>query len=380
MKKKFAVLIFCLFLFNIATAWAEISEAEQQRVKEKEAELQNLQGEMAGKKRELDAAKQKASEAYSEFSEADATYAVARGELAVVEAELARIETQINDNEKLLEQALVNLKARTDAYNKRIKNIYMHGQVNYLDVILGAKDFSDFTTRFELLLRIIKNDISLIDKIKEEQVIVTKKQEDLKVSLAEQQKLYDEQMEKKKIVEEYRMQKKGVFDSAAGERNRTESEYRELLALSDRIKTMIQRIESGGKLTGKGTGQMDWPIRGTITSYFGWRTHPIFGTQKYHSGMDIAADYNDPIKAADEGVVISAGWIGGYGYTVILDHGGGLTTLYAHNNSLTVSAGQTVAKGQTIALAGSTGYSTGPHCHFEVRKHGELVEPLNYLP
>ncbi len=96
--------------------------------------------------------------------------------------------------------------------------------------------------------------------------------------------------------------------------------------------------------------------------------------------MDIAVDYGTAIVAADNGNVVYSGWLGGYGYCVMIDHGGGLVTLYGHNSSLAVSEGQHVSKGQLIARAGSTGYSTGPHCHFEARLHGEVTEPLNYLP
>ena len=122
------------------------------------------------------------------------------------------------------------------------------------------------------------------------------------------------------------------------------------------------------------------PIQGEITSEYGWRTHPVFGDARYHSGIDIGADYDDPVAAADSGVVVHAGWLGGYGYAVILDHGQGLQTLYGHNNSLNVSEGQNVAKGQTVAFAGATGYATGPHVHFEVRLNGEVTNPRNYLP
>ena len=96
--------------------------------------------------------------------------------------------------------------------------------------------------------------------------------------------------------------------------------------------------------------------------------------------MDIGVDYGTPIQAADSGTVITADWLGGYGYCVMIDHGGGLVSLYAHNSSLTVSEGQYVSQGTVVAYAGSTGYSTGPHCHFEVRLHGDVTDPLNYLP
>ena len=123
-----------------------------------------------------------------------------------------------------------------------------------------------------------------------------------------------------------------------------------------------------------------WPINGEITSPFGWRTHPVFGSARFHSGLDIGADYGDPVVAADGGVIVHADWLGGYGKAVIIDHGNGLQTLYGHNSELVVSEGQGVSKGQMIARAGSTGYSTGPHVHFEVRSGGSPVDPTGYLP
>ena len=124
---------------------------------------------------------------------------------------------------------------------------------------------------------------------------------------------------------------------------------------------------------------MSWPCNGPITSPFGYRVHPIFGTTIYHSGIDIGVDYGTPIHAADSGTVIYAGWIDGYGNTVIIDHGNNITTLYGHNSSLAVSDGQSVSKGTVIAYAGSTGNSTGPHCHFEVQVGGSAVDPMGYL-
>lgn len=193
-------------------------------------------------------------------------------------------------------------------------------------------------------------------------------------------KLRESAFAKQEVIAGHRRQRRVAFDAAAAERNQAEREYNELMAISERITDMIRRLEANGQPIGKGTGAMNWPIRGPITSPYGWRIHPIFGSQKFHAGIDISADYGDLVKAADEGVVISAGWLGGYGYTVMIDHGAGIITLYAHNSELTVSAGEMVLKGQTVALAGSTGYATGPHCHFEVRVHGQTTDPLNYLP
>lgn len=382
-KSISVLLVLVFFVFNLICLPVfaeELSEEDKAKIQEKQIELEQIQGQMGEKKEKVDKARQKARTAYQELSVVESALAQAEGELSEIQGNLGKVENQISENEEFLYQAELRLDDRSKAYNKRVRNIYMHGQLNYLDVLLGAKDFSDFTTRFELLMRIVKNDIGLISEIKKEKAEVNSQQEKLKVSQNEMQKLRDEAAAKREVIASRRQQRSAVFQQAAAERNQEEREYNDLMATSQKITDMIRRIESGGKAIGKGTGVMQWPVRGPITSPFGWRTHPIFGTQKYHSGIDIASDYGVPVGAADEGTVISSGWLGGYGYTVIIDHGSGTTTLYAHNSELHASVGDMVYKGQTIALIGSTGYSTGPHCHFEVRRHGETVNPLNYLP
>ena len=129
----------------------------------------------------------------------------------------------------------------------------------------------------------------------------------------------------------------------------------------------------------RGTGRYLWPADGSPSSPFGYRVHPIFGTLRFHSGLDIAAGGGAPIRAADSGTVIHSGWYGGYGNCLIIDHGGGYSTLYAHCSALYVSYGQAVRQGQTVAAVGSTGYSTGPHLHFEVRINGNPVDPRGFL-
>ena len=383
-KKSFCVtILLMLFVFNIfcISVWAEeISEEDKAKIKEKQAELQDIQEKITPQKQRMEQARSKARTAHQELRQVESALAGVEGELSQIQGNLSKAETQMAENEDFLYLAGIRLDERIGAYSKRVRNIYMHGQVNYLDVLLGAKDFSDFTTRFELLVRIIRNDINLIEEIKQDRITVRAQQEKLEVDRLELRKLRDEAVAKKEVVAAHRQQRRVVFDQAASERNQEEREYNELMATSQKITEMIKRIEAGGKAIGRGTGSMQWPVRGPITSPYGWRVHPIFGTQKFHSGLDIASDYGVPVAAADEGVVITSGWLGGYGYTVIIDHGAGLTTLYAHNSELHVRNGDTVFKGQTIALIGSTGYSTGPHCHFEVRQHGETVSPLNYLP
>ena len=178
------------------------------------------------------------------------------------------------------------------------------------------------------------------------------------------------------------VERQKLYEQALAEKAQLDAEYEELQRNSQEITAMIQRMEQEGRMMPQagGTGQLAWPVNGEITSPFGWRVHPIWGTQIFHAGLDIGADYGDPVHAADSGTVVYAGWMGGYGYLVEINHGNGYVTRYGHNSSLTVSVGQHVYKGQQVARAGSTGNSTGNHCHFEVRYNGVAKNPLNYLP
>ncbi|MDP5016331.1 peptidoglycan DD-metalloendopeptidase family protein [Anabaena sp. UHCC 0187] len=158
----------------------------------------------------------------------------------------------------------------------------------------------------------------------------------------------------------------------------------EKIAQQQRIAAQQAREAARAKTASKnviipGTGIFAFPSDAPTSSPFGWRVHPILGYRRFHAGLDFAASYGSTIRAADSGTVIFAGWYGGYGKAVIISHSKGITTLYGHASELSVSEGQTVQKGQPIALVGSTGFSTGPHLHFEVRRDGTPVDPANYL-
>jgi murein DD-endopeptidase MepM/ murein hydrolase activator NlpD len=150
---------------------------------------------------------------------------------------------------------------------------------------------------------------------------------------------------------------------------------RDSVSLKDLIQERLRRAPVGLQ----SNGPLRYPVNAEITSTYGWRVHPILKTERLHNGIDFGTDYGTPIGAAGSGTVIYADWYGGYGYTVIIDHGNGLSSLYAHNSDLLVTEGQTVQAGQPISNAGSTGFSTGPHLHFEVREQGEPVDPMKYL-
>lgn len=153
----------------------------------------------------------------------------------------------------------------------------------------------------------------------------------------------------------------------------------ESVQLEAELRAQAARERASGRSAGaQGTGTFVWPTSGPVTSGYGYRTHPVTGSRRLHAGIDIGAPTGQTIVAADRGTVIHAGWRGGYGNTVIVSHGGGLTTLYAHQSGFAVRDGESVARGEAVGYVGSTGMSTGPHLHFEVRVNGSPRDPLDY--
>lgn len=343
------------------------------------ADLQRQAEEQQAKTNEASAKVESVSERLRQIQE---ELRVATAEYREVKGQLDSVEDKISDNTELLEKTEADLKVKNKKLQQRVRDIYINGQISYVDVLFGAKDFADLMTRMDVLKRIIKHDYDLIMKVKEEKATVENTRAQLEKDKAEAEVLVADAQAKKAKVEDKESEQQVLLDQAIYDRDTSERMYEEIMAASQEVANMIRRSQmssAGYSGAPAGAGGMIWPISGPITSEFGWRTHPIFGTARFHSGLDIGGDYGMPIYAAASGTVIYAGWISGYGNAVIIDHGGGVTTLYGHNDSLNVSEGENVAQGQVIAMCGSTGNSTGPHCHFEVRENGEPVSPYGYL-
>ena len=373
-EKIVSVMLVLLFVcFAVTPVWADELESKQQ-------ELLNIQQQMEEQQRRAEQARSKERSISEQLRHIQGELDSAQGEFDAINDQLEHTEEQIQANIELSARLIKRLEAQTKILHRRLRDIYKNGQVNYLDVLFGAKDFNDFVSRMDILKKILAYDNALIQGTKADRSALAKAKEQLeadKVKIVELRKLA---AAKRDQVAARRQERQGVLNAATYERETAEQAYRELIETSKEIERMIRRIQSGEKNVGGSTGTMLWPAEGEITSPFGWRTHPIFGTQRLHTGIDIGADYGDTVRAADGGVVIHSDWMGGYGNAVIIDHGNGISTLYAHNSQLLVSEGQAVSKGQPISRVGSTGYSTGPHLHFEVRQNGSPVNPLNFLP
>lgn len=316
-------------------------------------------------------------------------------ELNTITEQRVAVENDITLNERQLAEAQKRLEGREAVFYKRVRDIYINGRLSYLDVVIGSKDFSDFANRLEVLKRIIDSDINLISEIKKERAQIEAHKKKLEEDRAKLVELEKAALAKQAEIEQKKAERNVVLQKAQNDRAVAMQAIEELNASSAQISAMLkerqaaraaaaaaaaQAVGQGSSYTWvQGTGQLGWPVSGEITSPYGYRVHPIWGTTIYHSGIDIGVDEGTPVHAADSGVIVWSGWMGGYGYAVVIDHGNGLSTLYGHNSELAVDEGQSVSKGQVVAYAGSTGNSTGPHVHFEVRENGDPVDPMGYL-
>jgi len=308
-------------------------------------------------------------------------------EVKVLEEDVDNINGGIVQDEQDIEVIKANLQAATiasdkqyETFKKRVRVMYEQGPSGYLDALLSAQNFTDFLNRFEIIKQIATYDKDMSNRLEQ----TRKSIDDSKLAL--------EQKKQSKVVKVSSLRdkvsslgKKQVQrDALINELTQTEKELVKTLkaveAEEQQTRAELRSLMSSANTTKYTGGKMAWPAPGhtTITSPFGYRFHPVLKVNKLHTGVDVATPSGASIVAVNAGKVIKAGYNGAYGNHIIIDHGGGVATLYAHASSLSVSVGQQVTRGQQIMKAGSTGYSTGPHLHFEVIKGGEPVNPMGY--
>ncbi|GAB4253710.1 MAG: peptidoglycan DD-metalloendopeptidase family protein [Thermoleophilia bacterium] len=362
---------------KLEQARAAIREAEETRkgaledIAVLDQRIDSLEGELEKVTRERDAVAEK---------------------LSVTEAERAQLVDELARKKRELERTQRDLVRAQETLNARAANIYKSRGLGYLEVLFSAHRLVDLVNRLDLLALIIDQDRAILTQVKELRTrVATEKagleEQERQVAAVERRQreqkdeldsLVRQRASKLAQLDAARNAKRAVVEKAEKDKATWEQQEDALLADSARLESELRAL-SDTTGTVKGTGRLIWPVIGRISSPFGYRVHPIFGVRKMHTGLDISAGMGVPIKAADSGTVVYAGWRGGYGKAVVISHGDGLTTLYAHQSQILVGVGDAVEKGEVIGKVGSTGYSTGPHLHFEVRVNGTPVDPMGYL-
>lgn len=344
-----------------------------------QAKLEKIQQELKASQNKLKLTKQQQQEVLGKM-------VVVTQELRQTNRKLKLAKTKVQENEGKIGELTVELKQsqnelekKSSLLERRAREAFKNGRISYLDLLLGATSMSDFLNRLYYFEKIVLRDANLIRGVKQDLAQTKSARQDLNQRTREIKVLAAVIAESKEKIAEQLAEKKKAFEELKERRAESEQKIAELERSSQELERLIQKKMAERSRTGlaaHGSGVFIWPLQGRITSRYGATRRR--GSR--HTGVDIATTYGAPIHAADAGEVIFAGWWDGYGKAIVIDHGKGLATVYGHMSRLYPSVGATVAKGQTIGLEGSTGYSTGPHLHFEVRKKGRPVNPMPYLP
>lgn len=391
MNNRHTVKRLCTVLLAGTVVFGMVAPGRPARVDAATSVQQKLDDATRSKKENL----AKLNEAKEQKKSVLADKAVLDGEIDVLESELAGIDSIIADADQRIaeKQAEIDayeqdIAANDEQFRQRLRAMDENNIGNYIDVLFKADSFSDFLARVETIREISEHDQAVIDRMVNLKNGVEQSKAVIEADKQEQVEARSLVADKKAALDAKVAQKNELIQSIENDVERLDQMYQEAAEEEQRLKDQIAASLSksssyAGGASGKTFvgGTFLWPLPSSsyITSPYGGREHPLQKVYKQHTGVDVAASTGAAVLAANGGTVTLAGWNGGYGYCVVIDHGGGMATLYGHNSSLLVSTGQQVSKGQQIARAGSTGNSTGPHLHFEVLVNGSTVNPMNYF-
>ncbi len=393
-RALFGALVGCLLATALPAAAdpnerLEAIRERQERIEDRIGVLDSQSDELLGKIQTLDARR---AETEGVVEDLDRRLALLEDRIDAVSAELTAAQKRIAVLSHELQKILGDLDARTDTYASRAVSIYKAGPTAYVDGLLTSETMTELFDRYAYYRSAVDADSELIseieilrDETETRRALVEK--EEARIARAklrlEQDKDEVEQLRHEQALvlaqqEAVVRAKENLLAKVENKKSAYERVQRQL----ERDAAEIQALLAGASATGPlpvGGGQLLWPTAGPLTSGYGYRTHPIFGDTRLHTGIDIGAAYGAPVVASDAGTVVYAGSMSGYGNVIAIDHGGGLATTYNHLSAFHVSSGQRVGRGSTIGAVGCTGYCTGPHLHFEVRVNGSPVDPMPYL-
>ena len=396
MKKKILSIIiiiimfqyFCNFVFAQNLTINDITNDETNEIVEQTTELEKQKEELDSKIEEtntkLEYVQDELSDTMIKVQETEDKIIEYEKEIKELGDKIEKLQDSIDESTKKLEIASQSYEEKSDMLAKRLVAIYESGDTQYLDVLLKSKNITEFLSRYYIIQEVAEYDGILIKQVEEEKNNIEITKQKLENEQAEIRIIKAKNEQTTVVLNNMKtLQNTYVEKLSKGEKilQQQISEYKlEQARIQEQIILATNGIDSNIQYTG---GEMLWPvaISGTaITSYYGIREHPIQGVVKSHSGIDIGnTPTGSPVVAAKDGVVSYAGWLGGYGNCVIINHGDGVSTLYGHGSKILTTLHKEVKQGETIMEVGSTGNSTGPHLHFEVRLNGYCVNPLNYV-
>jgi len=361
-------------------------EAIQSRIERTNEKAKSLEGSISVLDDEAETLQSRLSELNAQIDELDGRISEVVDKLELAQQRYSTLTEELLDIQ-------ADLVESTDSLTERAVERYKAGPGAYVEGILSSQSFAELSDRYQYYETTAEIDSDLIDEIerlnaetdaRREQVAEEKDRiADAKLQLEKDRAdLASVQIEKQQMLDVQNAiiaEKEDVLRGQLTKKAELEDLDAQLQQDSQEIQALLSRPSGGGGSPTYTGGQFVWPANGPVTSPYGYRTHPIFGDSRLHTGVDIGAPYGSSVFAASGGQVVFAGTMSGYGNAIVVDHGGGVATTYNHLSGFSVSGGASVSRGQTIGSVGCTGYCTGPHLHFEVRIGGSPVDPIPYL-
>lgn len=379
MKRFLKILIIMLLLISnlgVSTIYA----AELTDLQEQQTQVQANQ-DMATT--QLQAVKEELTQNLQQVQELNNNIAQYEAEINNYNGQIVNLQNDISKTEEEIKKAEENYQTQKKLLDDRLITMYEAGTTEYLDVVLSSKTITEFLSNYYLLSILADSNVDFLDTIEKQKKII----EEQKEKLEEQKKQVNTSKEEKEkaaiILENTRVMKNTYTSQLTDQEKQIQSEIDAYQTQLNQLEAEIQAITANSLIINPNYigGEMLWPVPGytKLSSTFKMRVHPITGVYKLHTGIDIPAPIGTNFLAANEGIVVKASYNSAYGNMVMVDHGGGVSTLYAHGDQIMVTLGQTVKKGDVVLKTGNTGNSTGPHAHFEVRINGTPVDPLPYV-
>ncbi len=369
----------------------------QERIEAERAKAAKIQAALHVKRSQLHAVTRRYNDLQAQLGETTAAIDTVNARIGGLDEEASATQRRIDWNTVQLDAAKRSLKLHDDLLRRRLVDIYENGDLSYVNVLISAHSFSDFVERWEDLRLLIGTNERAVRARKKAEGLVASVEASLERTRLQLQQEQEAQQEARNQLDTLAAERRNLVSLTGAERRTAASQVAQMEDLSaaeeSQLESLIQERQreleaqrraagitgGGGEEASGGPGSFSWPVTGTITSPFGWRSNPFGGSPEFHQGLDIAAPSGTTVTAAAGGTVIMAQWYGGYGNYILIDHGGGYSTGYGHLSAIYVSNGQSLKRGQAIGAVGSTGASTGPHLHFEIRIDGKPVDPAPRL-
>jgi murein DD-endopeptidase MepM/ murein hydrolase activator NlpD len=355
-------------------------ESKKRLLQQEKLKLSRKSSEYHKKAAEL---KKAENAAYQKLHVMESQLNATTGKLTDTKHQVDHTEHKIEETAATLNTVQTKELSLKECASKRLREIYEGNRLSFVEMLFQVDNLQSLLDRMYYQERVAEQDKKLIEELRQREALLAHHKEELGQKKNVLADLVSQIAQKAMEIAKAKTSQQDTAEKLRSQRAFYEQAERELANESHRLENQIFVMESANHKRGGpiavGSGSMCMPLRAPVTSPFGYRVHPIFGVRKFHSGVDLAGPNRSAIRAADGGNVLFTGWYGGYGKVVIISHGNGMATLYAHLSRANVNVGDNVTKGDVIAYEGTTGFSTGPHLHFEVRVNGKPNNPLNYV-